>query len=390
MHGNKDAERESMRTDASVVSLIGFRTVCSVACTFGMVMGKADVRGAYTQSGDARRKIYVRLSFRERSTEKYWLSKTTSYGIVSAGRKWQRKSDEVVQKVLGLDIVVGMPQLFFRPMGQGDPAVILAKYVDDKLCAARSKKETDETNDGINQAVELGSWKQWPDVLDVNSTEVVQTRTNIQVTARMLKEEVDVVVLQPGRRKHISSELTDGEASNVRSMAGKLGYFGVAISPLASFSASYIQQILPKMTVAGLKHANGIAKDLLRRDIKLEYARPTVGERRNARIAVFTDAGYPHTGVEKKVAQEGCIVGVAFGTEQGAPYHIIGWLSKKQRRVSNSSIQAECIATVTSVGFARYCANIWENITGNQMPITIVTDSLGLHHTLAMQARQKT
>lgn len=40
VHGNKDVERESMRTDAAVVSHIGFRMVYAVACTFGMVTGQ--------------------------------------------------------------------------------------------------------------------------------------------------------------------------------------------------------------------------------------------------------------------------------------------------------------------------------------------------------------
>ncbi len=91
VHGNKDHERESMRTDAAVVSHIGFRTVYSVACTFGMVLAKADIRGAYTQSGSAKRKVYVKPPFLIGNNSKLWLLKTTSYGIVSAGRNGKSK-----------------------------------------------------------------------------------------------------------------------------------------------------------------------------------------------------------------------------------------------------------------------------------------------------------
>jgi len=51
IHGNHDDERESIRTDAAVVSHIGFRILYSYAVCNGFIMGKADVRGAYTQSG---------------------------------------------------------------------------------------------------------------------------------------------------------------------------------------------------------------------------------------------------------------------------------------------------------------------------------------------------
>ncbi len=63
------------------------------------------------------------------------------YGLVSAGRKWQRTSDELVQSRLGLLPVMGLPQLFYcyangdnddsqdAVSDQGEPFVLLAKYV---------------------------------------------------------------------------------------------------------------------------------------------------------------------------------------------------------------------------------------------------------------------
>lgn len=316
----------------------------------------------------------------------HWLLKTTSYDIVFAGRKWQRRSDGIVEKLLKLKLVVGMPQLFVRKSDDGTIVVVLAKYVDDFLCAARNEGVLGDVHNGIIQAVGQSCWKQWPDVMDVNSTEVAQTVDRVSVSSKRLKSEVEFVILNPSRKKDISAEVTDSESRSVRSMTGKLGYIGVAVSPLASFAASYLQQILPKVMVAGVRHANGIAKDMLRRDLKILYLRPTPVEVRNARIAVFTDAGYPHQGVQKKVAQEGCIFGVSFGTHQGAPFHALGWISRKQRRVSNSNLQAECIAAVTGVGMAMYAAKVWKNATNMVLPITIVVDSLGLHRTVSTQA----
>ena len=169
-------------------------------------------------------------------------------------------------------------------------------------------------------------------------------------------------------------------------MAGKLGYIGVAVSPLASFAASYIQQLITKLSIAGLKHANGIAKDVLKSESQLFYLRTNSDEIRNARIVVFSDAGFPHKGVSRRTAQEGCIVGVAFGLKKGVPYHVIVWVSRKQRRVSTSSIHAECIGAVTSQGFAIHAQVVWKNVTGVGLPITLVIDSLGLHKTLSTQA----
>jgi len=88
------------------------------------------------------------------------------------------------------------------------------------------------------------------------------------------------------------------------------------------------------MTIAGVKYANGIARDVLKRDMRITYLRPCDTERKMACIVVFSDAGFPRTDVEKKVAQEGNIVGVAFGRSKGSIFHTISWISRKQRRVS--------------------------------------------------------
>ena len=114
INGNKDDEREYLRTAAAVVSHIGFRTLYSAACTFGLIMAKADIRGAYTQYGDAKRSIYVRPPFRIGKVRNLWLLKTLSYGIVFAGRKWQLKSDNLVLNGLKLRVTFGVPQLFVR------------------------------------------------------------------------------------------------------------------------------------------------------------------------------------------------------------------------------------------------------------------------------------
>jgi len=388
VHGNHDDERESIRTDAAVVSHVGFRLIYSFAVTNGFILGKADVRGAYTQSGEAKRLVYVKPPFKLDSNQCLWLLKATVYGIASAGRKWQRVSDEAMIKVLGLEMVVGMPQLFIK-RDRSMVVLLIAKYVDDIIVAALNDEWLLFAKDGCSQCFEIGSWKRTPSELDVNGTEVIQDKEIISLTAKRLSKEVDVMQLQPARRKDISSEVSAMEQKKIRTMAGKLGYLGISTSPMASFAASFIQQLIPKMTIAGVKYANGIARDLLKRQMCITYIRPQDEVKSLARIVVFSDAGFPRMDVEKKVAQEGNIVGIAFGSKKGAIFHAISWISRKQRRVSNSSGMAETIAATTAVGCALNVQTVMFNITRKKLPITLVVDSMGLHRTLATQAQPR-
>ena len=108
LHRYKDKEHESLRTDAAVVPHIGFRLTYFVAYEQGMILAKSNVRGAYTQSGEAQRKIFEKSTFRSMTDKVMKLLKTTSYGIVPAGHKWQRKSDGIVEKKLVMEIVVAI------------------------------------------------------------------------------------------------------------------------------------------------------------------------------------------------------------------------------------------------------------------------------------------
>eukprot|EP00171_Calliarthron_tuberculosum_P003431 IDg3431t1 len=149
------------------------------------------------------------------------------------------------------------------------------------------------------------------------------------------------------------------EHRQIKSLAGKLGYLGVAVSPFASFASSYMQQCLPSMTIAGMKEVNGIVREVVRKDQLLVYLQPSKEERMNARVVAFSDAGFPHQGNIKK------------------------------RRVSNSSGQAEAIAAVTALGCALNAVTVWRSATNEELPITLVVDSLGLHRSLATQSQPR-
>ncbi len=136
VHGNRDDEKGSLRTDAAVVSHNAFRLLYSTAVCAGMILGKAYIRGACTQSGVRQSDLYVRTSGEMNLRGEMWLLPAIKYGIGSACRKWQRES-EVLRSALW-----GAPQLLIRDdSDQHDHRnqecrcsgllLVVAKYVDD-------------------------------------------------------------------------------------------------------------------------------------------------------------------------------------------------------------------------------------------------------------------
>lgn len=222
----------------------------------------------------------------------------------------------------------------------------------------------------------------------MNSTDILQTSDFISISIRSLVKEIAPIHIPLGRRQQLDELEYSLKVQQVRSMAGKLRYIGIACSPLAAFDASYVQQCLPQLTVSGIKVINGVLRDTTRRQHKIQYPQSTAEEKKNKHLLVFSDTGYPHPS-RKSVAQEGCIVGVAFEVKAGSKFHTLTWFSRKERRVSKSSASAETIAAVTSIGCAMSVSKAYKNATGVCLPITLAIDSRGLHRSLATHSQSR-
>ena len=116
-------------------------------------MAKADIRGAYTQSGESKMEVYVRPPFLLGNLDCLWLLKVTTYGIVSAGSKWKRTSDYIVLKGLEMKVAIGLPQLFVKSTDKGEPFLLLAKNVDELLNAAMNESILNKVRDEVSQEV---------------------------------------------------------------------------------------------------------------------------------------------------------------------------------------------------------------------------------------------
>lgn len=62
------------------------------------------------------------------------------------------------------------------------------------------------------------------------------------------------------------------------------------------------------MSIVGLKYANGMTKDVFKRDFQSTYLRPTKAEPEVALIFVFRNAWFQHKCVSRKNPQEGYII----------------------------------------------------------------------------------
>ena len=93
--------------------------------------------------------------------------------------------------------------------------------------------------------------------------------------------------------------------------------------------------------------------------------------------------------MDRSVAQEAYVLGIALGSSVGSKIHIVGRQSRKQRRVASSSIVAEAIAANAGVAPAFHLRSVLSQFSLEGLPVKLIVDSKGLHRSVATQRQPR-
>ena len=126
-HGNRDAEKESLRTDSSTAQFPVIRLVLSLATILRFAVSTIDITGAYLQAGEIKREIYMRPPRGWiTSSKELWKLEKPAYGLVDSGRIWQLCVEDWLLSY-GLRQLPGLPQFFYIKKKMGKWSCSLSK-----------------------------------------------------------------------------------------------------------------------------------------------------------------------------------------------------------------------------------------------------------------------
>ena len=141
-HGNRDADKQSLRTNSSTIKFTSLWLLLSLAVLFHFNMASLDIAADYLQAGTLNRYIYMRppqgwIKY----IDEVWKLLKPAYGLVQSGRLWQLCIEEWMT-TYGFKTIPGLPQLFtLRQASQKKKvSLIAAKVLDDVLLASTSKE----------------------------------------------------------------------------------------------------------------------------------------------------------------------------------------------------------------------------------------------------------
>lgn len=345
-HGNKDLEKDSIRKDSATTQLSMIRLLLSIVTFLGFRLGFADIKGAYLQSGPIQRQIFVRppkewQGARGMLWKVLWRLTKLPYGIVEAGRQWQKTIERWMLSEGGLESVFGLSQLFAQRDDNGKITLLVAKVTDDFLICGLTT-DISRFIDKMKEKFDVGKA-----VIDnsflFDGCEISQDEPgNIRMTMKRYVERLKPISLSRQRRRQLHEFATETEKKQYRSLAGTLLYLGNGVLPQASYVTSVLQQQISALKVRNLVDANEMVGEILQLEPTITFLQPhSVKE---ATISSFSDASHPR---DRDYGQSGILCGLRIqetNSHQPDIFHMVDWSSHKQKRVSYSSYGAEILA----------------------------------------------
>lgn len=380
-HGNRDTEKDKIRKDSSTAQFDVIRILLAVCTFIDMRLAMADIKGAYLQSGPIKREIFVRPP-REWVGKRgqLWRLKKLPYGIVEAGRQWAKAVEDWMLSTAGLERLRGLNQLYVKRDSVGRITLIVAKVTDDFICGGAVKTTTAFIQE-LQKRFEVGKI-----IIDgkflFNGCEIEQdTEGSILMSMRSYMSQLTEISLTRERRKQPKEPASAVEITAFRSLAGTLLWLGKGVLPPAAYASSTMQQRLSMLKVGHLLEANEIVREIKKLKPVLLFRR--TGTVIGAVITTFSDASFNITS-RKSYGQTGLVSGVRTTMDNGSEmFHMLDWVSTKQRRISHSSYGAEILACAEGDDRGFYLKEGMRSLfPKTMMRNEIAIDSMGLYDTI--------
>lgn len=208
-------DKDHIRKDSASAQLNIIRLVLYISTILNFRLGTADIRGAYLRSGPIQRTIFLRPPTEWIGASSYqrgilWRLTKLPYGIVEAGRQWQKTVEAWMLQEYVLEIVHAISHVFAQRDNNGGILVIIAKLTDEFLCGGHEREikafmEVLSTNFTVGKVV-------LNDKFNFNGCEVYQDKTdNIVLTMKRYTYRIKPIQISRERNKRRTELVSQNE-----------------------------------------------------------------------------------------------------------------------------------------------------------------------------------
>lgn len=378
-HGNEDSEMHDLRRDCAMCPPTGMRIIFFMAACKRWRLVKADSKMAFHQTGLANRQVYVHPPKESRRKGELWLLMVAGYGLVNAGAKWQKHSDQIFYD-LGLSHVPEISQLFVRTTNDVT-TLLVAKIVDDVL-ATGVQEQLEWFIKAFSERSELGTITWCPGAMQFFGLSLHQDEDfSVSIHADDKLNAIEAYPLSRVRRKNADDKLNAVELSSFKSVNSSISWIGTTASLFCSFYSSHLQQKLPDVRVRHLTEQATILHLLKRLGSLTVYPTVKPGSSDDLHLVAFADASHAADG-----SQLCHVIGLFIGpVALGSTFHLMSWSSHKSRRPCKSTPAAEILAASEAIDELVAIHAVLVRLLGVPIRLWELVDSKDLYHSLSTQ-----
>ncbi|KAF7776615.1 hypothetical protein Agabi119p4_5008 [Agaricus bisporus var. burnettii] len=365
-------------TYASVARLESVRLVCAIAASLGLRLWQVDFVSAFLNSENTYEVFMEQPPGFEEGGDKVWLLLKTLYGTMQGAHDWARTLERTYQSH-GYTTSRADPQVRFRV--HQDEITLTSTWTDDILGASSTEIGESTAKEELRSSHELKDLGQAKYILG-RRIETDDTTGCIKLSQRAYSERI-IKKFNMSDAKPRSTPLPAGivlsvddspqsaeESSEMRNVPyrealGSLMWLQVATRPDLSFAVNLLSRFANNPGQAhwsALKHTLAYLKGTL--DYGITYYKGA-----SLRPYGYVDSDYAGDNDTSR-STEGNVFFVA-----GGP---VSWASKRQDRVSLSTVESEYTAFTRATQQALWLTKFMDELNMNQeQPVVIYADNNG-------------
>ena len=360
-------ESDDFRRDSPTCSKASIRVVLTIIPTMNWQLQSIDIKGAFLQSDEIDRDVFVKPP-KEAQTTLVWHLRKPIYGLKDASRRWYKKiQGELI--TLGCKPTRADLALFYWWSGEKLQG-ILALFVDDLLYGGSEIFEKQVINQLQGRLVVGSKQNQAFKYLGVNLTQEIDGSILLDQNSYIASMKEVPGISSHSKHYSPSKNLDEELTTQMRSAVGQLNWLSSMSRPDLAFHACQMSTIINSATERDIVKLNKVIKDIKSSPITVWF--PKLSLDLGLELHVYTDAAYAN--LHDGASQGGYIVFLTDGIRSSP----LDWLSHRLKRVARSTLTAEVQALLDGVDAAIYYSDMIFQVTGIRPQITCYSDNNSL------------
>ena len=361
-----------LQKDSPTCSRETVRLALAVAASKGWQCHSLDVKAAFLQGDPIQRDIFLRPP-REFASGKLWKLKKTVYGLCDAARAWYLRVRSELCNLGMLPSLYDSAIFTWKVNNQLEGFVCV--YVDDFLWCGTERfknKIVEKLNDlFLIGSKESGMFKYVG--LNIQSSVGGQVMT---IDQTHYASTLQPISLSRERLNNKSSELSDNEKQEYRSLVGQLNWLATQTRPDISFESCELSGAYSNATIGDALRLNKVIGRVISDCQKLRF--PRMSDISDCYMECYSDASFAN--LPGGGSQGGMVIFLRDHKGARCPIY---WQSRKIRRVVKSTLSAETMALLDCAEAGVYLANLMADLMSSaSIPVKCFVDNKSLVESL--------